>query len=209
MNDYLELLRHTFGTLYLQKDDVWTADSAMRRAAEIVMGLIPNPQSRSLLDIGAGRAPDAQKMVELGLKYFALDIVENEEWARLRCLHPHNFDSWAGSFFNFEPHRKYDVIFDNGCLHHQELLLLGAYIQNILKLMAPEALVALNVYTPRDPTAQGQTQVFADGRFAHVWNLLQVSEFMQPFGLHLHHTERIPLTNGKNFYLLTVWKKEK
>ncbi len=207
---YLNKMRATFENRYEKGKDVWSQDAALRSNAGRILKWIKPKSGINVLDIGAGPALDAPAFLELGCKYTAIDLVKHPAWNLLKANYPHQFLSLDIAFQELTETQiqTYDLIFENGCFHHQRPEDLSSFLNCTRELLKNNGHFSLCVYTPAAESDKGETKRFADGRFAHVWNIGQLIDLVSKSGFGLRFSERVPHQNGRSFYLHALFQRQ-
>ena len=179
---YDEVLAASFREHYGRGADVWTGEAAMRVAGRWAVGQAPGRRSL-ILDVGIGRGHDAALFLEAGHDVVGLDLVATPEVARLLEEFPDRMAMLTGQLKELLPTpRRYDLIWDNGCFHHQLPVAYDEYLLRMRRSLAPGGRYAVSVFTPADPLQPGTEWTLPDGRLTRMFNPSELSEVLRRNG---------------------------
>ncbi|GAA4840840.1 1,6-didemethyltoxoflavin N1-methyltransferase [Actinomycetospora corticicola] len=171
--DYRDTVASSFRSAYDAHRDRWTDDPVAAGITDFAVAAVrrhrpgapyPDPAVR-LLDIGAGRGHQSAVLAErLGADVTAVDLLPVADATaprRGRVRHV------VGDFLDLAPaDGRYDVLLDNGCLHHQRPEDWARFVAHGRRLLADDGLWVLCTFLSPGPEVAFHDQ--ADGRH-NVW----------------------------------------
>lgn len=129
---YRHRLPEIFKARYSNNNDEWTDDISMRALPYLVQGKLQLGRNISLLDIGCGKGNDIAVYSSFYDKTTGIDIVSHDAWVKIE---PKNIFFICDYFQEHIFDEKYDLIIDNGCMHHQTLEEMGEYLDKIKAIL--------------------------------------------------------------------------
>lgn len=146
---YLAVLRSAFDGHYAEASDVWTADQEMRAFPAVVLGYRgrqSSPAALRVLDVGCGAGRDVEYFARSCASVVGLDLHPHAEWSAVAGRRPNaafvetdlvGYTTAPGGF---------DLVFDNGCFHHQHPTQYGAYLAQVNRMLASNGWYVLSTF---------------------------------------------------------------
>lgn len=119
-----------------------------------------------------------------------------------------------GDVFNLPyPERFFDVVIDFGCFHHIPKTKWTDYLQSILRVMKPDALLMLTVYTLRDKHVPNRTRQYVthQGHYDYFFSKKDIKEIFEKHFDILSLTEENLITPTQlkhSFYHVYMRRKQ-
>ncbi len=132
--EYRHTLHSAFNRQYRERTDEWTRDVAMRATPAIVQGRLKLGPGSAMLDIGCGAGDDVAYFAAIYASATGIDICARPEW-QIFSAQSENVDFAAAEFLDWTPPRKYNLVLDNGCFHHQHVEGEGAYLGKVASIL--------------------------------------------------------------------------
>jgi cyclopropane fatty-acyl-phospholipid synthase-like methyltransferase len=132
---YLGLLRNAFEKHYGERSDVWTEDREMRAFPSILHGRLKLPSTARVLDLGCGAGRDVEYFAALYASVEGIDLYAHADWAEIEARCP-NARFWCVDVLGHAWETGYDLVFDNGCFHHQHPEHYGVYLDRVREMVA-------------------------------------------------------------------------
>lgn len=134
--NYKQTVKNAFQRHYDENSDVWTHDIGMRVLPLLVQGKLNINKGHRVLDIGCGSGADALVYSQLCKEVIGVDICHHSDWNEIQN-NTDNINFKDTDYINFSNDLPFDVIVDNGCLHHQLKDDLSAYLKKIRLSLTP------------------------------------------------------------------------
>lgn len=199
---YLDGMRHAFDAHYAEGSDVWTADAQMRgfpADIEARVGLSPDA---TVLDVGCGAGLDVAWFASRCGLAVGLDLHAHPGWAHLQAAR-HNARFLAGDLLAFEPQAdlpaRYDVVFDNGCFHHQHPEHERPWLLKVARLLAPGGVHVVSTF--KNPNLRQQVDGY--GRLHRYYADDELRAVMAAAGLRVTDEIEVWQPRRREFYRLT------
>ena len=142
---YLDVLRAAFGKHYAERSDVWTPDAEMRAFPAFIHGRLKLPASARVLDLGCGAGRDVAYFARLYASVDGIDLHPHADWPAITGDHPNARFTCVDVLDHVAPH-PYELIFDNGCFHHQHPDHYRRYLAAIAARLAPGGHYVLSTF---------------------------------------------------------------
>lgn len=142
---YLDTLYKAFAKHYHENTDVWSNDSEMRSTPAIIQGQLKLPDTIHALDIGCGAGLDTEYFSQIYATATGIDLHKHNNWDFITKANK-NIEFYAMDFLSFKPKRKYHLILDNGCFHHQHPDSYQLYLNRIANLLAQRSYLILSTF---------------------------------------------------------------
>ena len=176
----------------------------MRGAAQLLLEHLPAVDEHHILDIGTGRARDLEVFLEAGHRATGIDVVEVEEWARIRATWGDRVHLAKTPFQRFETTDRYTGALDAGCLHHQQVSEYHEYLSKLHELMVPGGRCVISAFTPPDDRPMGGAIVLADQRINRELSIYQLQQLLGNAGFRWLDAKRQPRDKLSSYYLLVL-----
>lgn len=131
---YLDVLRRAFDKHYGEASDVWTTDAQMRGFPETIQARLGLPPATRVLDVGCGAGIDVEYFAGLYAEAVGIDLYPHPDWADVARRRP-NARFVCSDLLGHAADTRYDLVFDNGCFHHQHPAHYRAYLQRVATLL--------------------------------------------------------------------------
>lgn len=134
LTSYNKILKKSFYKSYNDNLDLWTHDYWLNN---YVINKIKNIEINvySVLDIGAGKAQNCVPLLDMDFTYIGIDIYKHSNWKILKNKYPNKTFFINDYFLQSQHHKKYGLILDIGCFHHQEQNSWNDYLNNVKSLL--------------------------------------------------------------------------
>lgn len=204
---YSEILKKSFVEAYKHGKDNWSSELEMSMACNYTLNQIKGASRKSVLDLGCGRGHLTEAFASNFKCVTGIDLIFQKEWelVKSRCS---NVDFMSGDFFDAKIEKKFDVIFDNGCFHHQDEDLRIDYLLKVKSLMAKSAVLFLNVAFADNIKFKEEVVSGADGRIVHFYTENSIVDLVSKCGFELISSEIVPRKLREMKYLY-VWFKSR
>jgi EEF1A lysine methyltransferase 2 len=178
---------------YANQSDEWSSDESLSDCTQTAKGFyfeLHLSHPNCVLDIGCGNMRHSIQFCESD--YVGIDLVE----PKIRFGIGQNSCKFIlGNILqsmDAELSKKFDLVIDNGCFHHQHEELFGDYVEKVDSLMAPGALFSLVVWSALPK--QGGVDKF--GRKHHHFSKNQIVEIFSNSSLNLLNFMDAKAKNG-------------
>jgi SAM-dependent methyltransferase len=176
-NTYSVRMLEAFLTRYREARDRWTGEAAMSRAGELFAGRFEG-YGLHVLDIGTGRGRDALLYARMGHDVLGLDLISCPDWESARDASPGKLEFRAGDFLSYESGRLFDVVCDNGCLHHQHPAHYGPYLEKVRALLRHGGTYCVNLFEAPAGAASGALVQESDGRLSRIVTRMEAENLL-------------------------------
>ncbi len=199
--EYLATLCKAYRKQYTEYSDEWSRDLQMRVLPSLVQGQLKLASSASALDIGCGSGQDVAYFAGIYSQVVGIDIYQHENWEDIEQAQL-NVEFHCCDLLGFATPRKFDVVMDNGCFHHQHPAQYQEYLQKIKSLMAANGAFVLSTFKNPAKTAV----IDANGRLHHYFSDAQLHEILHAQGFVLTQEFDIYRPAKKDYYRLSFCK---
>lgn len=134
--NYKQTVKNAFQRHYDENSDVWSNDIGMRVLPLLVQGKLNLNKENRILDIGCGSGADALIYSQFCKNVIGVDICHHSSWNEIQS-NISNVMFKRTDYFEFYDEHPFDVIVDNGCMHHQLKEDLPAYLNKIRSSLTP------------------------------------------------------------------------
>ncbi|KAB8037677.1 methyltransferase domain-containing protein [Silvanigrella paludirubra] len=176
MNNYTEKLKEIFTNRYNSQHTPWTHDESLDYTTVFAFNKLTNNlknKNINILDIGCGNGRHAKYFNNLN--YTGIDLVYNDNWSILSKNKKINFIMTSFLEFNAKDNYKYDLILDNGCLHHQSPLYFNNYLKKVRNLMNDKhSIYSLVVWNEQFC----EYNIDHEGRYHHFFSSQEISSLL-------------------------------
>jgi cyclopropane fatty-acyl-phospholipid synthase-like methyltransferase len=177
---YLGVIRDAFARHYGECSDVWTADRTMREFPALVHERLGLPWVSRVLDVGCGAGLDVAYFAKVCAAVVGIDLHPHPDWDAIR-ERAGNVRFEPVDLLGYDPGERYDLVFDNGCFHHQHPAHYGAYLARVTRLLAPDGRYVLSTFKNPDLPRR----VDAYGRLHRYFADAELHAVLQGAGLHV------------------------
>ncbi len=201
-NNYQKILFKAFSKHYKENSDVWTEQTEMRIIPALIQGKLKLNAHARLLDIGCGGGDDAIFFSKIVSQVIGIDIVEHKRWADIN-QHYKNIKLIRSDFSELKNLNQFEVILDNGCLHHQLPSNYNNYLKTVSKSLAADGWYVLTTFNDLNSHVEVDNnqrlhKYFADNELKE---LLLSNELIIKDQLDIYRQEK------NNFYRISYIKK--
>lgn len=205
-SEYEDKLLLTYQNLYDQNHDVWTHQPAMRAVVEIIHSEeLGSPVS--ILEVGCGRGHDLKKLLPLAQYYVAYEPSFSPELQQLQLEFPEKLNWHRKRFPDPSLEGSFDLILDNGCLHHELIEAYADYFSAINRVSHPDTRFYLNVFGVKPQESASRMGSMADGRVGRIFHPADTDDFLRPFGWLIERYWFLENPENRRPYLLLKLKK--
>jgi len=200
---YSSVIKEAFQRHYDEKSDVWTADIGMRVLPLLIEGKLRMKSHYRLLDIGCGTGEDALIYSSLCAQVTGVDICQHSCWDTVKKACG-NVNFYCTDFMEFNNDDGFNVIVDNGCLHHQTSDEIPAYLRKVRSSLTHNGcFVASTFYDPDKHT-------YTDGycRIHHYFSTEELDEKFIAAGFKIMDSVMIYRPKYQNYYRITFCSLE-
>lgn len=209
MESYQEILQRSFSERYRDQKDVWTEESALKECTDFFLDSIKGQSSSRVLDLGTGRGRDARVFLEKGAQVVGVDLVLTSEWKKIQEEHPKAVFIGENFMTSQKIEGSFDVVIDNGCMHHQSLEDHKSYLERVAYFLKPQGLFCLSTFTPNDETlAQGPVSQMDNGRLGKYFSKGELEGLAKKVGFKKREFKRIYRPSYDRYYLAAIFEKE-
>lgn len=195
---YLGVLRRAFDRHYGERSDVWTQDPAMRAFPPQIHAQVGLSSSARVLDVGCGAGPDVEYFAGVCARVEGIDLHPHAAWAGIAAAHP-NVRFRCVDLLGLAEDERFDLVFDNGCFHHQHPDHYPAYLARVGALLAPGGHYVLSTFKNPAVTAR----VDDHGRLHRYFSDEELADVLAEAGLAVVHTQVVRQVARDEHYRLT------
>ncbi|RTL13148.1 MAG: class I SAM-dependent methyltransferase [Neisseriaceae bacterium] len=204
-NNYVITLKNSFESSYEIFDDVWSQEPAMR---QIIDFILPKLEKNSqVLDVGAGKGYDALKMLQIGHRVDALDLVIPKELKSIARIWPQRMSYIQGDFISIDLDKRYDAVLDNGCFHHQHPDLYLDYLNKLWRHTCKNAVLAINLFTPCCETKSGTLWKQDDRRLTRDFTEEEAIKMLKTAKWEVEEIKIVKRHSGTHDYMLIIARR--
>lgn len=143
--NYNKTIELAFAKHYAERSDIWTSDLSLRLFPSIIQGFLKLNAQAKVLDIGCGKGDDCLYFSTFVASVTGIDLIKIDEWDKI-SKHSGNVSFYKSSIYDFDTFNKFDLIIDNGCMHHQLETQLISYLSAVINLLGPDGAFALSTF---------------------------------------------------------------
>ncbi len=195
---YLGVLRHAFEKHYGERSDVWTEDREMRAFPSIIQGRLKLPATARALDLGCGAGRDVEYFAALYASADGVDLVPHADWADIRARRP-NARFFCADVLGHTWEAPYDLVFDNGCFHHQHPEHYRAYLDRVVEMGGGRGYYVLSTF--KNPSLEAR--VDDNGRLHRYFSDADLHRELAAAGLQVFDELDAFRVRHGDFYRLT------
>jgi len=107
--------RYQFGL-----DNTATKFKHTKKCVDIFFSDYVTAENRDVFELGLGSGKASEVILTKGHRLTGIDVIEIQNWKSLKDKYGDRFKTIVGDFVTYPSDKKYDIVFDNGCLHHFE-----------------------------------------------------------------------------------------
>lgn len=204
--NYNEEMTKIYQNIYDNQKDVWSNQSAMREVSNIIL-CEEKSTTNSLLEIGGGRGLDLLKLINICNKYSLFEPVFSNDLKEIQRIYSTKVQWHQERFPTDGICGKFDIILDNGCLHHELLDSYTKYFRSLAHLSHHQTNFYLNVYGNKLSENTSFMGKLPDGRNGRVFHLNDSETFFNKFGWTID--KYWTLSNSKNARPYLLFKLNK
>lgn len=199
---YFDVLKNAFAKHYLEHTDEWTRDPAMRVFPALVQGHLKLPQTARVLDIGCGCGADVEYLAQVFSHAAGIDIHRHDDWVAIEGRRP-NAKFHAAAFLDYAVDIPFDLVLDNGCLHHQHPDEYDHYLKHIAGLLSSNGYFALSTFK------NDERDVFIDGngRLHRYFDEGELHALLSAAGFHVFHEHDLYRITKGDYYRLSYARR--
>jgi SAM-dependent methyltransferase len=202
-------MRRAFDQHYAEGSDVWTADAHMRGFPADIEARVGLSKAARVLDIGCGAGLDVAWFAARCALAVGLDLHAHEGWPDVRKARP-NTRFVASDLLGFDAQglelpgeaesvAHFDVVFDNGCFHHQHPEHERPWLRKVVSLLATGGCYVLSTF--KNPAVRAQ--VDALGRLHRYYTDAELRGVLAAGGLRVEDEIEVWQPRRREFYRLT------
>lgn len=200
--EYRRVLHAAFTKHYRDRTDEWTRDPAMRVFPALVQGRLKLPPATRVLDIGCGRGADVDYLAQIFDQVTGIDLCRHDDWAAIAARR-RNAAFQALNFLDFEADATFDLVLDNGCLHHQHQDEYETWLRKAAAILGEGGWLALSTF--RNDTRR--EFVDANGRLHRYFTDDELSDLLAAAGFDVIHANDIFRITKGDFYRITCARR--
>jgi SAM-dependent methyltransferase len=153
-------MQAVYAARYAAGRDSWSGERALRAIVPTALKEIGAlaPAGRAL-DLGVGRGHDARVLLDLGWSVLGVDLVAVPEWNELAEAFPGRARFLEAAESDVPVAPEYDLIVDNGCLHHQPVPEQPGYLARVAGRLASGGFLLLTVFGAESPGADADAPI--------------------------------------------------
>lgn len=204
-SEYFDVLQKAFNKQYIEASDEWTQDAEMRCVPSLIQGTLKNNHNISVLDLGCGAGYDSTYFASIYDSVIGLDIYDHPQWQLIKNNYK-NIDFHCCDFFSFEFNKKFDLILDNGCFHHQDPDYYIKYFEKISSLMKDDSKFVLSTF--KNINNSSELKVDVNGRMHKYFSDNELMQLLKKCNLRVFKEIDIFRIKKDNYYRLTFIEKD-
>lgn len=201
-DNYNSIIKKAFHRHYTESSDVWTNDIGMRTLPLLIQGKLRLSRKERILDIGCGSGLDSHIYSPLSSGFTGVDIYAHSEWKEIETKY-NNVTFYQNDFLSCPLDGHYDIIVDNGCLHHQTNDTFSSYLNKIYKHLSSDGYLVLSTFY--DNTKQTYTDNYK--RIHHYFSDEQLTSLLNKTGFSIVETMYIYRPTYDNYYQISFCQK--
>lgn len=200
--EYFRVLRNAFAKHYREQSDEWTRDAAMRVLPALVQGYLKLPAGTRVLDIGCGCGADVEYLARIFSHAAGVDLYAHDDWSAIEGRRP-NAAFHATAFLRFTADTPFDLVLDNGCLHHQHPDEYDLYLKHLAGLLSREGYLVLSTFKS---DRQGEF-IDGNGRLHRYFSDAELHGLLSASGFGVVHEHDIYRITKGDYYRITYARR--
>lgn len=188
------MLQESFQSLYLDNKDEWSKDKAMFNQLQSIITPDENENKLSILDIGCGIETDYYNYFK-NHQYLGIDIVSNNNIPNTSFINT--------SFLEYSLDQEFDLVLDNGCLHHQPEKMMKAYLEKVNFALNDNGLYSCCVW--REPFSRNDVKDERDNHYFE--NADQFNDLLSKINMFIVYAKPFSNDQGVKMYHFLAKKK--
>ena len=142
---YLTVLANAFGKHYRESTDEWSRDQEMRSFPAFIQGQLKLPGTARALDIGCGAGADVEYFSQIYGHVVGVDFYPHDDWTTI-SRRQSNIQFVCCGFLEYSCESSFDLVFDNGCFHHQHPEHYKIYLDKVGSIMNVNCCFVLSTF---------------------------------------------------------------
>lgn len=192
---------------YAANEDIWSQQEAMRSVINEI--IIEQTSWHRVLDIGCGRGADLERLLDHAHEAIGVEPIETLEMKSLVKKAKGRLTHLIDLFPSDKIEGTFDLILDNGCLHHEDINNFPKYFEKINQISLSNTVFYLNVFRAPSKEQHLNTYLLRDGRQIHLFHEDVCGDFFCKFGWLVQKQIKIPNPDFRFKYLLLKLTRSK
>ncbi|AXG70228.1 MbtH-like protein [Kordia sp. SMS9] len=200
----------TYKKRYSAGLDTWSGMDYLKKGIQIFFNDYTSLPSKDVFEIGIGTGRSSETVLELGHSLTGIDVIENDNWSILKEKYGEKFHAFVGDFTEYTRSKKYDIVLDNGCLHHFEPEYYEITFHQIHHLLKSKGWFYLAVFKEDDTSVEEGRVEYIDGgkRRCKYFTKKEIAALFDHYGFTLKDTQEVSRSYDSLMTMLCIAQKQ-
>jgi SAM-dependent methyltransferase len=207
--DYHQRMIDVFKKRYQAGLDTWTGADELVRNIHCILDHWPFEGSGEVFEVGVGSVDASQEILERGHKLTGIDVLEHKRWPQQQRRWQEKLTFMVGDFLSANIDHKYDLVLDNGLLHHLDEHTYLNFLHKVFSIVKPGGHFAVSVFYESDASLSSGHVEMVDGgkRRCKYFTEAEIRVLLENCAFSVESVSRVPREFNDQQTLVVICRK--